>query len=580
MAEEGIDAVLVGTLSSEPDGSSKELNIAIGSTIAISFIFLLLAAVLGPAITTGNNVDNDDGSEFQGEQVYFTWNEPEYMPRHEECIDPDNGQDVGYEGYGIGYEPSLSIDSQGNLFVTAHKDLRWGGETNPFSPLIGGELGSWYACEDGEMTSWDYWASWFWISNDNGETWSHGDNFNPTPGNLANSVAGTFTGAGSECLSDEGDIAVDANDVVYYLDTTLEDNWWHMFEDGGNTYISPSICERMQTMAADDRPWVAAQGDGIIHYLGNSGASPPECTGDSGRYWYYHSETGRAPFSQCYAMPGGWSTLSSQNNGPYVFVAQEDADSDSGTVHVRVSDDYGRGTGPGPSDGSWAAPLDVGPREGNCPEGYPVVNNNEGGMVVVTWADCPNGNTGAWEMRVAVSYDNGTNWSSWNATAFDRGINMYPFVSITEDQVVSLAFYGLDFDQNNSEDGYVAGKDWFLYAGALKEPQEGDVWDFRIVDPTPLHTVTAYEESSGDTHALHDFFETVMSPDGSWMGIAYQENIGLHPFEENEEQRYIKFIRGDMSAGHDVIVPSEDGNMEMPFLNPCQIIASVRPDLC
>ena len=50
------------------------------------------------------------------------------MPRHEECIDPDNGQDAGYEGYGIGYEPSLSIDSQGNLFVTAHKDLRWGGE--------------------------------------------------------------------------------------------------------------------------------------------------------------------------------------------------------------------------------------------------------------------------------------------------------------------------------------------------------------------------------------------------------------------------------------------------------------------
>ena len=202
------------------------------------------------------------------------------MPRHEECIDPDNGQDAGYEGYGIGYEPSLSIDSQGNLFVTAHKDLRWGGEGNPFAPVIGGNLDTWYACEDGEMTSWDYWASWFWISNDNGETWSHGDNFNPTPGNLGNSLVGTGTGAGSECLGDEGDIAVDANDVVYYLDTTLEDNWWHMFEDGGNTYMSPVVCERMQTMAADDRPWVAAQGDGIIHYLGNSGASPPECSGD------------------------------------------------------------------------------------------------------------------------------------------------------------------------------------------------------------------------------------------------------------------------------------------------------------
>jgi hypothetical protein len=586
MSEQGIDAVLVGSLNPETESSSNELNIALGSTIAISFIFLLLAAVLGPALTTGDNSANADSSQLQGEQVYFNWNEPEYMPRHEECIDPDNGQDAGYEGYGIGYEPSLSIDSQGNLFVTAHKDLRWGAEEAPIPIFLGDETGFWYSCTSDRapydlnsgavQTSWDYWASWFWTSNDGGKTWGHGDNFEPTPGNQlqANYLAG-----GSECLGDEGDIAVDANDIVYYLDTTLEDNWWHISSDGGNTYES-GACERMNTMAADDRPWVAAQGDGIIHYLGNSGASPPECTGDSGRYWYYHSETGRAPFSQCYSMPGGWSTISSQNDGPYVFVAQEDADSNSGTVHIRVSDDYGRGTGPGPSDGSWSAPLDVGPREGNCPEGYPVVNNNEGGMVVVTWADCPNGNTGSWEMRVAVSYDNGTNWSSWNATAFDRGINMYPFVSITEDQVVSLAFYGLDFDQNNSEDGYVAGKDWFLYAGALKEPQEGDVWDFRIVDPTPLHTVTAYEESSGDTHALHDFFETVMSPDGSWVGIAYQENVGLHPFEENEEQRYIKFVRGDMSAIHSVISNSESDNLEMPFLNPCEIIASVRPDLC
>ena len=580
MTEEGIDAVLVGNLASDAKAPNTELNVAIGSTIAISFIFLLLAAVLGPALTTGNNANTDDESEFQGEQVYFTWNEPEYMPRHEECIDAANGQDPGYEGYGVGYEPSLSIDSQGNLFVTAHKDLRWGGEGTPLGPLLGGPLDSWYACQDGQMTSWDYWASWFWISNDNGETWSHGDNFNPTPGNLANSVVGTFTGAGSECLGDEGDIAVDENDMVYYLDTTLEDNWWHKFSDGGNAYESPSTCQRMNTMAADDRPWVAAQGDGIIHYLGNSGASPPECTLDVGRYWYYHSENGGNSFSQCYSMPGGWSTISSQKAGPYVFVAQENADSDSGTVQIRISDDYGRGTGPGPSDGSWAAPVDVGPRDGNCPEGYPVVNNNEGGMVVVTWADCPNGNTGPWEMRVAVSYDNGTNFTTWNNTGFERGINMYPFVSITEENVVSIAFYGLDYDQNNSEDGYTAGKEWFLYAGALKEPQEGDVWDYRIVDPTPLHTVTAYEESSGDTHALHDFFETVMSPDGSWMGIAYQENVGLHPFEENEEQRYIKFIRGDMSASHDVIIPSEDDNMEMPFLNPCELIATVRPDLC
>ena len=81
------------------------------------------------------------------------------------------------------------------------------------------------------------------------------------------------------------------------------------------------------------------QGDGIIHYLGNSGASPPECTGDVGRYWYYHSEDGGLTFSQCYAVPGGWSTIASQRHGSYVYIAQEDADTNSGEVVVRISDD-------------------------------------------------------------------------------------------------------------------------------------------------------------------------------------------------------------------------------------------------
>jgi len=519
----------------------QQLNIAFGATAAFVVVFMLISALWGIAEEL-----IDGGSEETGaaNEIEISWLEPIYMPRHEECIDPDNGQDPNYTQYGIGYEPSLSIDSMGNMQVTAHKDLRWGGEGTPIPVFLGDDPGLWYACSDGDSTSWDYWASWFWISTSNGSNWTHGDGFDPTPGNM---LTANYLAGGSECLGDEGDIAIDANDVVYYLDTTLEDNWWHRFTEGGASYGMGS-CQRMNTMAADDRPWVAAQGDGIIHYLGNSGASPPECSLDSGRYWYYHSENGGNSFSQCYSMPGGWSTISSQKHGPYVFVAQENADSNSGTVQIRISDDYGRGTGPGPSDGSWAAPIDLGPRNGNCPEGYPVVNNNEAGTVAVVWADCPNGDTGPWAMRFAISYDNGTNWSSWNATPFERGINMYPFVSISEDNVVSLAFYGLDYGQNNSEDGYTAGKEWFLYAGALREPQENDTWNFQIADPTPLHVVTQYEQDNSDTHALHDFFETVISPDGTWMGIAYQQNIGEHPFEENEEQRYIKFVRGDLDV--------------------------------
>ena len=537
---EVLDAVLDIDKSAERR-EKQQLNLAFGATAAFVVVFMLISALWGIADELIGGGSEETGA---ANEVGISWLDPIYMPRHEECIDPDNGQDPDYIGYGVGYEPSLSIDSMGNMQITAHKDLRWGGEGSPLLPPLGDDPGLWYACSDGDSTSWDYWASWFWISTNNGSNWTHGDGFDPTPGNM---LTANYLAGGSECLGDEGDIAVDANDVVYYLDTTLEDNWWHRSTDGGASY-QMGACQRMNTMAADDRPWVAAQGDGIIHYLGNSGASPPECSLDSGRYWYYHSENGGNSFSQCYSMPGGWSTISSQKHGPYVFVAQENADTNSGTVQIRISDEYGRGTGPGPSDGSWAAPIDLGPRNGNCPEGYPVVNNNEAGTVAVVWADCPNGDTGPWAMRFAISYDNGTNWSSWNVTPFDRGLNMYPFVSISEDNVVSLAFYGLDYDQNNSEDGYTAGKEWFLYAGALREPQENDSWNFQIADPTPLHIVTQYEQDNGDVHALHDFFETVISPDGTWMGIAYQQNIGEHPFEENEEQRYIKFVRGDLDV--------------------------------
>jgi hypothetical protein len=516
--------------------SSDSRILLAGSGAVLVVIILILAATQYFVSPAGSDSSADGGSR----SATIVWDQSIYMPRHEECVDESNGQDL--PEFGIGYEPSISITSNGNMFITAHKDLRWGGEDSPIPIILDpDDPGPWWACTDGRETTWDYWASWFWASYDNGSTWGHGENFGPTPGNMlfANYLAG-----GSECLGDEGDISVDAMDTVYYLDTTLEDNWWHTLVDHGTEY-STGVCQRMNTMAADDRPWVAAQGDGIIHYLGNSGASPPECTGDTGRYWYYHSEDGGNTFSQCYSVPGGWSTISSQRHGSYVYIAQENADTQSGTVTVRISDEYGRGTGFG--DGTWAAPIDVGPREGNCPEGYPVVNNNEGGTVAVVWADCPNGSTGTWDIRFAISYDYGTNWSTWNVSHIN-GIQMYPFVSISDDDMVSLAFYGLDFDDGGLEGGYVEGEEWFLYAGALQTPVEGDSWDFAIADPEPLHVVTGYEEQSGDVHALHDFFETVLSPDGSWVGIAYQQNLGQHPFEENEEQRYIKFVRGDLST--------------------------------
>ena len=98
MANGSPDAILIADGYSDDSTSAKrELNVAFIATIAVAFTTLLLAAIWGPSVSNGLNASQTQES-FQGDQIYFTWNEPEYMPRHDECIDPNNGQAAGYEG--------------------------------------------------------------------------------------------------------------------------------------------------------------------------------------------------------------------------------------------------------------------------------------------------------------------------------------------------------------------------------------------------------------------------------------------------------------------------------------------------
>ena len=85
------------------------------------FVFLVLIISGTTTIIYRANTINDSYN-FPVVLGETEWLEPVFMPRDEECIDETNGQ--VYPEYGIGYEPSLSLDSKGNMFVTAHKDLR------------------------------------------------------------------------------------------------------------------------------------------------------------------------------------------------------------------------------------------------------------------------------------------------------------------------------------------------------------------------------------------------------------------------------------------------------------------------
>ena len=109
--------------------------------------------------------------------------------RDPDCVDTQNGQDL--PEYGIGYEPSLAIDGHGNMFITAHKDLRWSSPDGGLANPLGGDPHVWPdgSCMADYMPSWDYLASWFWASYDYGASWGPGDGFQETPGSVLDAWA-------------------------------------------------------------------------------------------------------------------------------------------------------------------------------------------------------------------------------------------------------------------------------------------------------------------------------------------------------------------------------------------------------
>lgn len=518
----------VGALASAPlPPQRSETETTMRKAVVVLLILLMLMFASFGIRDFFSDDDDDDLTPPLQSGMAMRWKEPVWLPRMPECVDPNNGQT--FPEYAIGYEPTIAVDTEGNLYYTAHKDLRWAG---PNGGLIAGGSPLLLACQPGGDTSWDYYASWFFVSQDGGTTWG------PAPDWGAVDYGALYGG-------DEGDIGIDNNQQVYFVDTTLEDNWLHVWENGGSDYRDPAT--RLNSAAADDRPWVTAQGDGVVHYLGNSGTAIP-CSNGNGRYWYYRSTDAGLTFSQCYTFPGGWTHIDAERDGPHTYVVQEVDDSGSGDIQVRVNDQEG-------ALNAWSEPLIIGPREANPPEGFPWIAtgpaSNEG-LVAAVWADAYGGRLGPWSVNLAVSWDYGINWTHWDITPFN-GIFEYPNVYVGANNTVAVAFYGLEGE-------YEAGNEWHLYAAMVQDPEPGTPFDFTVADPHPLHTVNDFEVANQDVHALHDFFEIAIDPNDLSLNIAYQYNIDTHPFETNEEQRYLMYVKGEYVNGLGLASPSfEDG---------------------
>ncbi len=374
----------------------------------------------------------------------------------------------------VGYEPSIAIDSTGALYYTAHKDLE-------------------------DRGSWDYLASWFFVSTDDGRTWKSPND--PFP-------RGTLW---QTYLGDEGDIAVDARDYVYYVDTYLLDNHIHVWANQGQYQYSIRV---QKTTGLDDRPWVTAQGDGIVHYLGNNAVEV-----NGGRYWYYRSTNGARTFSLADPVPGnGWAHIDCERNGDHVYIVSESKTGTDADIFMYVSDDRG-------VTWNWNDPILIGHRDGPGRQ-YPIVSAQNDGVVWVLWNDAENGVENGTKIFIGRSVDHGRTWETWNITPFKAFID-YPTINVGPDGSMAVAFYASKDLPISSE------SEWYLYGAMdLYSNTEDPELNFTIADPTPCYV-------GADLHALHDFFEIVIGPDKA-LNIGYQYYIGPRNGESD-----LYFVRGE-----------------------------------
>ena len=190
---------------------------------------------------------------------------------------------------GKGYEPSMVVDRFGNIFATAHKE-NW-------QLVLGPDPNS--PTQTRSM-------SWAWTSVNGGKT------FGNIPGLTTLSLE-------QHEFGDEGDMALDDADHLYYVDTNVADDTitrWNVTGPGTSymtiDYTRPLI-PSMQLV--DDRPWVTAHGDGHVFYIGNEGDKVTYPFGQGqgsgfgpGRYTVYSSYDGGLNFdSRGYTLrDSGW----------------------------------------------------------------------------------------------------------------------------------------------------------------------------------------------------------------------------------------------------------------------------------
>jgi len=231
---------------------------------------------------------------------------------------------------GMGYKPSFVADGFGNIFATAHKE-------------------NWQLVLAPDINSPTYTRSmsWDWISADAGRSWQ--DIQGLTPLSIEQHQFG-----------DEGDMALDDADRLYFVDTNVADDTFTRWKVNGLGSVTLETTRPLIPAAqfVDDRPWITAHGNGHVFYFGNEGDKVTYPLGNQGsgcgpgRYTVYPSTDGGNTFNSlgCTLPDSGWCRPASDHRaGTHLVyaVCGNDGGSDDvftptnpkGTLYAYVSAD-------------------------------------------------------------------------------------------------------------------------------------------------------------------------------------------------------------------------------------------------
>jgi hypothetical protein len=360
---------------------------------------------------------------------------------------------------GHGYEPAVYDDHFGNIYVTAHKE-NWqlALSPDPNSPTFTRSM------------------SWAWASSDGGRS------FQDLPGL-------TMLSLEQHDFGDEGDMAVDDADHLYFVDTNVGDVTFTSWDIHGlGQYV---LTQHRPLLPAgepvDDRPWVTAHGNGHVFYFGNEGDKD---TYGPGRYTVYSSYDGGQTFDPVGITleDSGWCRPAADHasGSPYVYAF---CTNDEGKLYSYVSADDGK---------TWRR-YDMGTYNSADPyQSWPTGEVAKDGSLWVLYLDAKTdeaGNVVSNSLNLFHSTDHGKTWSRRDITS-TKGRYEYGWLSVSRDgKKLALGVY---YRPDNTSD-------WKVYGAVFGT---GATPKLVLLDPVSVQDKHC-DEAPGD------LFGSSFNPDGT-----------------------------------------------------------------